>query len=326
MASAKGVPAAASGGTVPGRAELLAQPTRLHPGLWRAQGWGTSGAHAGALPSGFAALDAELPGGGWPVRVLTELLLPEPGIGEIRLLAPMLAPLARSGRAVMLFDPPAEVNAVALAELGWPPGQCVVVRLRHASPQRPSAGAGLRKARRVVSGAELCWAVEQALRSGQLGAVLAWPGAAARPEALRRMQLAAQSHEGPAFLLRELAAHVQPSPAPLRLVLKPAGADDLQLQIVKRKGPAMAQPLRLTLASVLSERALARSRALPQRVCAEAATREEAALAARRESADLQAGHARRNDADPRDPAAGMTVSQPPGFRPPRPPASAPVV
>lgn len=325
MASAKGVPAAACGGTVPGRAELLAQPTRLHPGLWRAQGWGGSGAHAGALPSGFAALDAELPGGGWPVRVLTELLLSEPGVGEIRLLAPMLAPLARSGRAVMLFDPPAVVNAVALAEVGWPPGQCVIVRSHPTSPQK-QAGAGVRKARRVVPGAELCWAVEQALRSGQVGAVLAWPGAAARPEALRRMQLAAQSHEGPAFLLRELAAHAQPSPASLRLVLQPAGADDLQLQIVKRKGPAMAQPLRLTLAPVLSERALARSRVLPQRMATELVATGEAALAAQRGSAGLPMAAVRRHGADPLDPAAGMAMVQPPGFRPPRPPASAPVI
>ena len=44
--------------------------------------------------SGFAALDAELPGGGWPRRVLSELLLPHPGVGEIRLLAPALVAVA----------------------------------------------------------------------------------------------------------------------------------------------------------------------------------------------------------------------------------------
>ncbi|HEX5687401.1 MAG TPA: translesion DNA synthesis-associated protein ImuA [Ideonella sp.] len=265
MASAKSVPGGGLALAFPGRAELLAQPTRVHPGLWRAQGGaGAASLGSSGLPSGFAALDAELPGGGWPVRVLTELLLPGPGVGEIRLLAPLLASLARSGRGVMLFDPPAETNAVALAELGWPPGQCIVVRSRPTSPKQ-MAGAGMRRARRAVPGAELCWAIEQALRSGQVGAVLAWPGAAARPEALRRLQLAAQSHEGPAFLLRELSAQAQPSPAPLRVLLQPAGADDLQLQIIKRKGPAMAQPLQLTLAPVLSERALARAKAVPRR-------------------------------------------------------------
>ncbi|HJV71637.1 translesion DNA synthesis-associated protein ImuA [Ideonella sp.] len=250
----------------PGRAALLAEPSALHPALWRARsGPGASGGE-GAVPSGFAALDAELPGGGWPVRVLTELLLPEPGVGEIRLLAPLLAGLAQAGRGVMLFDPPAEVNAVALAELGWPPGQCIVVRSCKPAMQ-PGPGGALKKPslrrRGGGPGAELCWAVEQALRSGQAGAVLAWPGAAARPEVLRRLQLAAQGHEGPAFLLRELAAQSQPSPAPLRVVLQPAGGDELALQIVKRRGPAMGEPLRLALAPVLSERALAKARLLP---------------------------------------------------------------
>lgn len=246
----------------PGRAALLAEPSTLHPALWRARGGGGAGS-AGAVPSGFAALDAELPGFGWPVRALTELLLPEPGVGEIRLLAPLLAGLAQAGRGVMLFDPPAEVNAVALAELGWPPGQCIVVRSRSRKP--PGGAEGQKKVlrRSAPPGAELCWAVEQALRSGQAGAVLAWPGVAARPEVLRRLQLAAQGHEGPAFLLRELAAQSQPSPAPLRVVLQPAGGDELALQIVKRRGPAMGQPLRLALAPVLSERALAKARLLP---------------------------------------------------------------
>lgn len=312
-AAASGLGAAGLGADAgaAGRAALLAQPSALHPSLWLAQSQGGvpggPGGRGGTLPSGFAALDAELPGGGWPVRVLTELLLPVLGVGELRLLAPVLIGLARAGRSVLLFDPPALVNAVALAEMGWPPGQCVVVRSGF-SPLPPpvargwglavSAGAlragavidsksdsgshsgsdsgsakgavgamraggaaGFNARRGGPPGGDLCWAIEQALRSGQVGAVLAWPGAAARPEALRRMQLAAQSHEGPVFLLRALNAQTQPSPAPLRLVLQPAGGGDVSLQVVKRRGPAMAQPLRLKLAPVLSERAWARAAA-----------------------------------------------------------------
>lgn len=264
-----------------GRAALLAEPSALHPALWRARGGAGGPAGAGTLPSGFAMLDAELPGGGWPVRALTELLLPAPGIGEIRLLAPLLATLAQAGRSVMLFDPPAEANAVALAELGWSPGQCIVVR-----SHRVAAAPAKKPRWPAVPGTELCWALEQALRSGQVGAVLAWPGAAARPEVLRRLQLAAQAHEGPAFLLRGLAAQAQPSPAPLRVVLQPAGGDELALQIVKRRGPAMGEPLRLALAPVLSERALAKARLLPapvwRRLAALAAAPARPAIAASR--------------------------------------------
>jgi protein ImuA len=311
---------------VPARAELLAQPTRVHPGLWRAQGGAPGG--GGVLPSGFAALDAELPGGGWPVRVLTELLLPGPGVGEIRLLAPLLAELARGGRSVMLFNPPAELNAVALAELGWPPGQCIVVHCLPATSgatAKPASGARKGASRRVLPGAELCWSIEQALRSGQVGAVLAWPGRAARPEALRRLQLAAQSHEGPAFLLREWAVQTEPSPAPLRVTLQPAGADDLFLQIVKRKGPAMAQPLRLTLAPVLSQRALARANALlpPEAEAASAQALQAGWAAARGASADRSTRSARtagRHRPPPAGPALPPAMVRPPS--PPRPAGS----
>jgi protein ImuA len=41
----------------------------------------------------------QLPGGGWPQGVVTELLLPHPGVGELRLLAPALAASASSSNA-----------------------------------------------------------------------------------------------------------------------------------------------------------------------------------------------------------------------------------
>jgi len=99
-------------------------PEDLHPALWRAAQLG--GGLQPATPSGFAALDAELPGGGWPHSMLTELLLPHAGVGELRLLAPALARLAGSGRCVMFFDPPARLHAPALAALG------LSLHMRHA--------------------------------------------------------------------------------------------------------------------------------------------------------------------------------------------------
>src|ERR1019366_3881307 len=55
-------------------------PETLHPALWLGHQLGRSDAHA--IGSGFAALEAELPGGGWPRRVLSELLLPHPGVAR----------------------------------------------------------------------------------------------------------------------------------------------------------------------------------------------------------------------------------------------------
>lgn len=216
----------------------------LHPALWRAHRLAHDAGRA--LASGFAALDAQLPGGGWPRRALTELLLAHPGVGEMRLLGPSLAATLRAGRLVMLFDPPAALSAWALAQIGLDASQMLVIDGRSRLP----VGAGARQA-----GASL-WALEQALKSGHVGALLAWLPPRLRAERLRRLQLAAQAHDGPAFVLREMAAREQPSAAALRLALKPAGPDRLALRLLKRRGPPLAAPLQLDLPPVLSAAAL----------------------------------------------------------------------
>ncbi|MCU0968660.1 MAG: translesion DNA synthesis-associated protein ImuA [Rubrivivax sp.] len=217
-------------------------PQVVHPALWRAHQLGR--ACEGVCPSGFALLDAELPGGGWPQRALTELLLPHPGVGEMRLLAPTLAALQRAGRCAMWFDPPAEPCAAALAACGVDPQQLVVVRARD--------GRRGRARERLPAAADTLWALEQALKSGHVGAVLAWLPRHLPAEALRRLQLAAQAHDGPAFVLRESEARTRPSAAPLRLLLGVAGPDELLLRVLKRRGPPSAQPLRLPLPPVLA--------------------------------------------------------------------------
>lgn len=230
-----------------------ATPENLHPALWRAHQLGHM--RAAVLGTGFAALDAQLPGGGWPRHVLTELLLPHPGVGEMRLLAPVLAGIdtrvAGSARSIMLFDPPAPLCAWALAQLGVDAQALIVVHGRD----------GAQCARHLLPGADLLWALEQALKSGQVGAVLAWLPARLRADALRRLQLAAQAHDGPAFLLRDIDARLKPSPAPLRLALHSAGIDTLSVRVLKRRGPALAQPLLLALPPVLSPVLRARAEA-----------------------------------------------------------------
>jgi protein ImuA len=226
--------------------------------LWRAHQ--LSSTACAVTASGFAALDAELPGGGWPHRVLTELLLPHPGLGELRLLVPALARIARvtadGGRSVMLFDPPAALCGSALVQLGVDAQQLLVVHGREGA----RAAAGLR---RLLPSADLLWALEQALKSGHVGAVLAWLPQRLKADALRRLQLAAQSHDGPAFLFREVDARVKPSAAPLRLLLQGAGVDRLSVRVLKRRGPPLSQPLTLALPPILSERLRARARGEP---------------------------------------------------------------
>ena len=74
------------------------------------------------------------------------------------------------------------------------------------------------------------WAAEQALRSGVCGAIALWLGQS-EPNALRRLQLAAEAGRSLAVLYRPLAHADQASPAALRLAL-----DGEQLRIVKCRG------------------------------------------------------------------------------------------
>ncbi len=230
---------------------LRAEPEDLHPALWRAWQLGRAPSPSqGAVASGYEELDAVLPGGGWPARALTELLLPQAGVGELRLLAPALAALQGQGRGLMWFDPPAEPCAWALGALGVSVKQLVVVRSRQVLKTQP---------RQRVPAADVLWALEHALKSGHLGAALAWLPSRLPADALRRLQLATQAHDGPVFLFRGEAERARPSPAPLRLLLHSAGPDALRVQLLKRRGPPLEKALWLELPAVLSPAALERA-------------------------------------------------------------------
>lgn len=198
----------------------------LIPGVWRADQLGHGG--VAALPSSFAQLDAQLPGGGWPLGMPTELIARNPGIGELRLLVPLLKRLTRERKLAILLGPPHMPYAPALASFGIDLDYLIVIQATQA--------------------ADRLWAVEQVLRSASFGTLLAWlPQGRTRPEHLRRMQLAAQATRGPVFLFRELPAQFEASPAPLRLLLLPRPGQQLSVQILKRRGPVLAQPLVLDL-------------------------------------------------------------------------------
>ena len=253
-------------------------PEPLRDDLWRAHL--LSRQSSGTVTStGFTALDAELPGGGWPHRVLTELLVPHAGMGELRLLVPALSRIAGTwdatesiGRCVMLFDPPAALCGWALAQLGVNAQQLLVVYGREGAR-------GAAHLRRVLPSADLLWALEQALKSGHVGAALAWLPQRLKADALRRLQLAAQAHDGPVFLFREVEARAKPSAAPLRLMLQGAGIDRLSVCALKRRGPPLAQPLVLALPPVLSERLRARGEARAASVVSAAVPRPQRAEA-----------------------------------------------
>ncbi|VVE73853.1 damage-inducible protein [Pandoraea captiosa] len=235
----------------------------LPAGLWRASE--LAHCHRAGHATGFAELDAELPGAGWPHGAVTELLSEHPGIGEWRLLAPALRALTQAGKPVMVIGPPMLPYAPALAgwgiDLRW---LSVVMRPVSAASSRRQRGMSTRGAggfRREEMGGmgrmgskrgirvedrDMLWCAEQALKSACCGAVLSWLPSAT-PEQLRRLQVAAGGSETLTWVMRPAAAVATASAAPLRLGLTVGEGSRLGVQFHKRRGPPRLDPLWLTL-------------------------------------------------------------------------------
>lgn len=205
--------------------------------IWRADALASEGLQT--LSTGLPALDAALPGAGWPVGGLIEVLQAGAQAPVWQLLAPALAQALRQHAGpIVMVGAPYPVFTPGLAARGLPPERLLWVR---AEP--PAAR---------------LWATEQALRCAEVAAVLAWLPRALSAD-LRRLQLAAQRHRRLLFALRPEAARAQASPARLRLWL-PSG-DAPEVHVLKRRGPPLTAPVRLPqqpamLAQLLQARAL----------------------------------------------------------------------
>lgn len=227
-----------------GPAFVLTAPERIHPALWRASQIACSpGLYAS---TGYPEISAQLPGGGWPLGNLIEVMTPRAGIGELQLFRHALSCQAGSPgcrasssasdarvrnehdqRPIVLIQPPYVPQTCAWAHWGVAPS-----RLLWLSPR------GM---------ADALWAAEHILNSGAFAALVVWQDSL-RDAALRRLQLAAQKGDTLFVLVRGLSAARQSSPAPLRLVLHPVPTG-LHVHIVKRRGSLVEQPVHITLYS-----------------------------------------------------------------------------
>ena len=200
----------------------------LNAQVWRAGELGSASLQT--IATGYAALNQVLPGGGWPQGALIEVLQPQAGLFEWGLLAPALAALQRQA-----------------------PGELTVLVGAPWLPFGPALGARFLDMRRLLSihgksgdAPSLLWATREALQCADVQSVLAWlPDA--RSAHLRRLQIAAHAHHKQLFVFRMPRAQHESSPAPLRLLLEGVAGDscNLQVHVLKRRGPPLAAPVPL---------------------------------------------------------------------------------
>ena len=190
-------------------------------GLWRASS--IKADHIQHCSTGFASLDKELPGTGWPADGVTEFLHDRAGIGELRLLAPALARMTHEqNRWVLFVSPPYIPYPPALAQAGIDLTRVIV-----SQPKAPK---------------DYLWVLEKALASQSCSAVIAWPSRIHEKQ-IRRLQLASKDGYSWGILFRPEESSKNASPAELRLRLRPLpgnsiGRDNssIAVKILKRRG------------------------------------------------------------------------------------------
>ena len=185
--------------------------------VWR----GHEHAHIEAEPTAHGALDAALPGKGWPVGGLCEIVHARHGLGELSLVLPLLARLTQAQRPVALLAPPHIPYAPALLNAG-----IVLTHFLVVDAPEP----------------DLFWSAEQLLRA-RTAAVLIWTQRV-ETQALRRLQLAAEDMRGFVFLFHNGNLRSF-SPAALRLRVQEIAGKTPQIEILKCRGGAIGQSFAL---------------------------------------------------------------------------------
>ena len=221
------------------------------PDVWRADELGSLVTRT--VSTGWAVLDAELPGGGWPCRSLTEVLAPQHSVLEWRLLGGALRQVVQAGQQVVIVGPPKPPHLPGLAHCGL--DQAHLVWIRAETP------------------AERLWVTEQLVKSNATGAIVAWL-AQARQEQVRRLQVCAGGSDSLVFLCRPETARHEASAAPLRVHARAELDWQLRVEVFKRRGAPLPDPLVLPsvpggLAAILTPRLQRPSRLLQRQETAD---------------------------------------------------------
>jgi len=187
---------------MPNRAKSLGELEALRRLIARLEGARRRGSD-GPVPSGCGPLDAILPASGLRRGTLAEWLAAGEGTGAAALALLAAREACRDGGVLLVLDHRREFYPPAVVRLGIELEQLIVVH--------------------AAGPADNTWALDQALRSPAVAAVLAWPEKL-DGRTFRRLQLAAEEGGGLGLLIRPDAVRHEPSWAHVRLAVEPLPA------------------------------------------------------------------------------------------------------
>ena len=175
------------------------------------------------LSTGHHELDILLKGG-WPEATLIEMVCHQEGIGELRLLTPILANHTQAERLCILLNPPYQPYAPSWAEAKIDLRQVLIVQSRQHN--------------------EWLWAAETAIRGGAL--LLAWVNQyIPHYSELRKLKLAAAGNNQSVFLFNKVDSLSLSSPASLRLETSSSTLHELTITVRKSKGGHVGEKLNI---------------------------------------------------------------------------------
>lgn len=166
------------------------------------------------ISTGYAALDAMLPEGGWPVGGITEIFCADDRRLALPLVWPALARLSQARRWLAMIAPPNTFNGAELQAEGIEPSRLLMIR-----PHATSNG---------------LWAVEHALRAGTSAAVLSWVNHADR-HALQDLRGAALAGNSCGLLFRPDRDSESAGVASLRLRVTGSLQEGLFVELLQQR-------------------------------------------------------------------------------------------
>ena len=175
------------------------------------------------LTTGFELLDQHLAGG---FSLGVNEIQSVSGIGELRLLLPVLQAACLEHRLIVFIAPNGNICGQMLAKQGIELSQVLII-----SPETQQ---------------EALWAAEQCLRSGACHSVVMWSQAGLAIHQVKRLQIACAAGNSLHFLLREHKAETATLPFNLSLSLIPH-QQGLLVKVNKRKCGWPSMPFTLDM-------------------------------------------------------------------------------